>query len=232
MKKFLFIFCFLLCQFVLGQNDSTLVSIPKLGLISADKLNIVYRGILNPISIAVPNAKSYTVSGLGLRQENGNYYIAPGAGNEIVVTLEIILEDDSKVVEEHVFKIKTLKRYITRINDRNCVNCIVLMSKEELKDAEITFYLEDFIFELPLLNKATSFEVFVFNKRIKNINKFKKLYQIKGDKITDELYIELIKLKKGTEILIKNIEFDYFKKAREQNINIASPGVIHIKITD
>jgi len=231
MKKFLFILSFLLCQFVLAQNDSTLVSKPKLGLISADKLNIVYRGILNPISIAVPNAKSFTVSGKGMRLEDGKYYIAPGAGNEMVVTLEIILEDDSKVVEEHVLKIKTLKRYIARITDRNCVNCIVLMTKEELKDAKITFYFEDFLIELPP-NKATSFDVFVFNKRIKNINKFKKLYQVKGDKITDELYNELIKLKKGTEILIQNIEFDHFKNAREQNISFAPIGVIHIKITD
>ena len=106
MKKFLLIFCLLLCQFLLAQNDTASVSKPKLGVISVDKLNIVYRGIQNPISIAVPNAKSSTVSGLGVKEENGKYYIVPGQGKEVIVTLEIILEDDSKVVEEHSFKIK------------------------------------------------------------------------------------------------------------------------------
>ncbi|MBC8883654.1 hypothetical protein H9X57_10615 [Flavobacterium piscinae] len=90
----------------MAQNDSVIVSKPKIGVISVDKLNVVYRGIQNPISIAVPNAKSFTVSGLGVKEENGKYFIVPGQGNEVIVTLEIILEDDSKVIEEHIFRIK------------------------------------------------------------------------------------------------------------------------------
>lgn len=127
MKKFLLIFCLLFCQFLLAQNDTVLVSKPKIGVISVDKLNVVYRGIQNPISIAVPNAKSFKVSGLGVKEENGKYYISPGQGNEVIITLEIILENDSKVVEEHVFRIKNLKKHIARINNKNCQNCIVLI---------------------------------------------------------------------------------------------------------
>lgn len=178
MKKFLLIFCLFFCQFLLSQNDSVIVSKPKIGVISVDKLNVVYRGIQNPISIAIPNAKSFTVSGLGVKEENGKYYIAPGQGNEMVVTLEIILEDNSKVVEEHVFRIKNLKKQIARINNKNCQNCIVLMKKEELKDAEISFYLEDFLYDFLNL-KVTSFDLFVSNK---------KKFHIEGNKITDEVY--------------------------------------------
>ena len=177
MKKFLLIFCLLLCQFLLAQNDTASVSKPKLGVISVDKLNIVYRGIQNPISIAVPNAKSSTVSGLGVKEENGKYYIVPGQGKEVIVTLEIILEDDSKVVEEHVFRIKNLKKHIARINNKNCQNCIVLMKKEELKDAEISFYLEDFLYDFLNLN-VTSFDLFVSNK---------KKFHIEGNKIKWEV---------------------------------------------
>ena len=191
MIKFQFILCLFFYQFLLAQNDTASVSKPKLGVISVDKLNVVYRGIQNPISIAVPNAKSFTVSGLGVKEENGKYYIVPGQGNEVIVTLEIILEDDSKVVEEHVFRIKNLKKHIARINNKNCQNCIVLMKKEELKDAEISFYLEDFLYDFLKL-KVTSFDLFVSNK-----NKF----HIEGNKITDEVYNKLIKLKKGKEIL-------------------------------
>ena len=219
MKKFLLIFCLLLCQFLLAQNDTASVSKPKLGVISVDKLNIVYRGIQNPISIAVPNAKSSTVSGLGVKEENGKYYIVPGQGNEVIVTLEIILEDDSKVVEEHVFRIKNLKKHIARINNKNCQNCIVLMKKEELKDAEISFYLEDFLYDFLKL-KVTSFDLFVSNK-----NKF----HIEGNKITDEVYNKLIKLKKGKEILIYNIEF---KQLSERKILIHPIGTIQIQISD
>ena len=182
-------------------------------------MNVVYRGIQNPISIAVPNAKSSTVSGLGVKEENGKYYIVPGQGKEVIVTLEIILEDDSKVVEEHVFRIKNLKKHIARINNKNCQNCIVLMKKEELKDAEISFYLEDFLYDFLKL-KVTSFDLFVSNK-----NKF----HIEGNKITDEVYNKLIKLKKGKEILIYNIEF---KQLSERKILIHPIGTIQIQISD
>ena len=147
MIKFQFILCLFFYQFLLAQNDTASVSKPKLGVISVDKLNVVYRGIQNPISIAVPNAKSFTVSGLGVKEENGKYFIVPGQGNEVIVTLEIILEDDSKVVEEHVFRIKNIPSPLGKINNRNCKDCIVLMKLSELENAEITVYLEDFIFD-------------------------------------------------------------------------------------
>lgn len=207
------------CQFLLAQNDSASVSKPKLGVISVDKLNVVYRGIQNPISIAVPNAKSFILSGLGVYKKTDKYYISPGQGNEIVVTLEIILEDDSKVVEQHVFRIKNLKKHIARINNKNCQNCIVLMKKEELKDAEISFYLEDFLYDFLNL-KVTSFDL--------NINN-KKKFHIEGDRITDEVYKEIEKLKKGKEIIIYNIEF---KLLSELNILIHPIGIIQIQITD
>jgi hypothetical protein len=203
----------------LAQNDTASVSKPKLGVISVDKLNVVYRGIQNPISIAVPNAKSFTVSGLGVKEENGKYYIAPGQGNEMIVTLEIILEDDSKVVEEHVFRIKNLRKHIARINNKNCQNCIVLMKKEELKDAEISFYLEDFLYDFLKL-KVTSFDLLVSNK---------KQFHIEGNKITDDVFNELIKLKNGKEILIYNIEF---KHLSERKIFIHPLGTIQVQISD
>ena len=219
MKKFLLLFCLLLCQILLAQNDTVIVSKPKIGVISVDKLNVVYRGIQNPISIAIPNAKSFTVSGLGVKEENGKYYIAPGQGNEVIVTLEIILEDDSKLVEQHVFRIKNLKKHIARINNKNCQNCIVLMKKEELKEAEISYYLEDFLYDFLNL-KVTSFDLFISNK---------KKFHIQGNKITDEVYNELIKLKKGKEILIYNIEFKLFS---ERKILIHPIGTIQVQISD
>ncbi len=218
MIKFQLILSLLFCQFILAQNDTASVSKPKLGVISVDKLNVVYRGIQNPISIAVPNAKAFTVSGLGVKEENGKYYIAPGQGNEVVVTLEIILQDDSKVIEEHVFRIKNLKKHIARINNKNCQNCIVLMKKEELKDAEISFHLEDFLYDFLNL-KVTSFDLFVSNK---------KKFHIEGNKITEEVYKELLNLKKGKKIFIYNIEC---KLLSERNILIHPIDLIDIKIS-
>ena len=52
-----------------SQGD-TIISV-----ISAEKLNVVYRGIPNPIKIAVPGAKSFVATGPGLVKTDsiGNY---------------------------------------------------------------------------------------------------------------------------------------------------------------
>lgn len=217
--KFTFVTLLILTSFFGYAQDSLVPKKSNLAVITATEMNVVYRGIINPISIAVPHAKSFTVSGPGVSQENGNYYISPGQGNEMNVTLEIVLEDDSKVVEEHVFRIKTLKKHIARINNKNCHNCIVLMTKSELKEAEITYYLEDFLYDFLNL-KVTSFDIYIENK---------KKYHIEGSKITDDVYKEISKLKKGKELLIYNIEF---KLLSELNILIHPIGVIQVKISD
>ena len=216
MKTVQFICCLLLSQFLLAQSDTSFVSKPKLGLISVDKLNVVYRGIRNPISIAVPNAKSFTVSGLGVSQEKGNYYISPGQGNEMIVTLEIVLEDDSKVIEEHVFRIKNIGNPLGRINNRNCKDCIIIIQKLELQNAEISVYFEDLLTGIKL--NVSSFSIELSSKT--NL-------EISGNKINEETYKQLIRQKNNSEFKIHNIYYT------ESLLGcFPSAGVINVRISD
>ncbi len=196
MKKYQFIFCLLFCQFLWAQNDTVKVLKTKIGVISVDKLNVVYRGIQNPISIAIPNAKSFTVSGLGVKEGNGKYYIVPGQGNEMVVTLEIILEDDSKVVEEHVFRIKNIPHPSAKLDNRNCDDCYVNMNINQLKDAKISVYFEDFLFDWNF--EVASFVIFRSKKPAILVN---------GNTINEYTFNELKKLKKGEIIIICDIQY-------------------------
>jgi len=216
MKTVQFICCLLLSQFLLAQSDTSFVSKPKLGLISVDKLNVVYRGIRNPISIAVPNAKSFTVSGLGVSQEKGNYYISPGQGNEMIVTLEIVLEDDSKVIEEHVFRIKNIGNPLGRINNRNCKDCIIIIQKLELQNAEISVYFEDLLTGIKL--NVSSFSIELSSKT--NL-------EISGNKINEETYKQLISQKNNSEFKIHNINYT------ESLLGcFPSASVINVRISD
>lgn len=196
MNKFQIILSLLFCQFLLAQNDTASVSKPKLGVISVDKLNVVYRGIANPISIAVPNAKSFTVSGLGVKEENGKYFIAPGAGNEMVVTLEIILEDDSKLVEKHVFRIKNIPHLLAKIDNRNCYDCYVNMNLTQLKNATISVHFEDFLFDYNF--EVTNFVI---------VRPKKPAILVDGNTINEDTINELKKLKKGEIIIITGIQY-------------------------
>lgn len=216
MNKFQLILSLLFSQFILAQNDTASVSKPKLGVISVDKLNVVYRGIANPISIAVPNAKSFKASGLGVTFSNGHYFISPGKGNEVVVILEIILEEDLKVIEEHVFRIKNFPPVLGRINNRNCKDCIVLMKLSELENAEITVYFEDLMTGLKL--NVSSFSIEFSNK--KNID-------VDGNRINNDVFNLIKMLKTNSEFKIHNI--NYYKGLSGF---FESAGVINVRISD
>jgi hypothetical protein len=216
--KFTF-FTLLFITYFFGFAQDTLVAKKSnLGLIASTEMNVVYRGVRNPISIAVPHAKSFTVSGPGVSQENGSYYITPGQGNEMVVTLEIVLEDDSKVVEEHVFRIKTVPYPQGRINNRNCNDCYVNMNVEALKNAVISVHFEDFQYDY-------TFEVISFV-----IVKPKKPgIIVEGNTINENAFNQLKKLKEGDIITIGAIKY-------KVNPNVSamwpSVGLIQVRISD
>ena len=56
-------------------------------VIALDRMNVVYRGVPNPISIAVNNAKSYTISGDGVSLQNGIYVLRAGTGKETIAPI-------------------------------------------------------------------------------------------------------------------------------------------------
>ncbi|MES2545349.1 MAG: GldM family protein [Bacteroidota bacterium] len=187
MKK---LFCFLFIVFSLtlsAQKDSISNNKQLKSVVSADKLNVVYRGLINPISIAVNGAKSFTASAPGLVFKDGKYYLSPGAGKEVIVTVNIILNDNSEEVEKHSFRIKSWNSARAYINGSNCDNCIVEMTKEELETAEITLKIEDLAMDFNL--KIKSFQVYFYKKPI---------IEVEGNKFNNKVLDEIKKLKKGT----------------------------------
>ena len=90
----------LLFLFIISFHSYTQDTIPAAkSVVALDKMNVVYRGVPNPISIAVNNAKSYVISGKGVsKKEDGSYVLRPGSGNETKVFVEIENFDGSKVI--------------------------------------------------------------------------------------------------------------------------------------
>jgi len=182
--------------FLFGQTDSLIRIKPKIGAVYVSDYNVVYRGIRNPIDIVVPNAKSFTVSGIGVYHENGEYFISPGQGLETKVYLEVTLEDNTIVNEEHVFKIKNISSPIAKINYRNCHGCYVNMSLSEFKDAIISAHIENF-------EHRFSFEVLRFTIKVKK----KPAIFVEGNSINEEVYNQLKRIKKQDLITISNIQY-------------------------
>jgi hypothetical protein len=173
---------------------------PQHSVISLDKVKVVYRGIDNPITVAVTNAKSYTVSGYGVfLNDDETYSIRPGVGLETKVYVEIILEDDSFVVEEHVYQIKGLPRPIPSLNDEFSTQGLLTFKLEELKKAELGIKFIDFIYGNfnPYVNQ---FSIKVPRNPTLTIN---------GNIFTEEVLQLLKKARKKDIILISNIKGNY-----------------------
>jgi hypothetical protein len=187
-----------------AQNDSLSTAVPKIGVISADKLNIVYRGVSNPISISVPNCKSFTATAYGLtKKSEGKYWLAPVSGLYSIIKLDIELNNGSKIKEEHKFRIKGINPPVATINGKSCsYNCILEMIKDELFDSTIEFnYSNDFLLDLDLSN----YKINGFTLKFSNT---KKMY-ISGNKFNAEALNIIKKLKKGSIISIDNISYSF-----------------------
>ncbi|BCY27806.1 GldM family protein [Flavobacterium okayamense] len=185
---------FLLFSFSIYAQDT----IPATkSVIALDKMNVVYRGIANPISLAVNDAKSYKVYGKGVsKDENGNYFLSPGTGLTTKVYVEITKIDDTVVFEEHEFRIKGIPFPIATINDEYSTNGILVLFKDNFKDATIRLKIPDFYLEYNA-REITSFSV----------SYKKKVIYIEGNKINKEALDLILKAKKNSFIIINNIKF-------------------------
>lgn len=180
--KIFSVFLLFISMSVYGQNDT--ISVMKTlnsSIVSADKMNVVYRGLPNPISIAVSNCKSFTATGSGLfKNKNGTYQLVPGIGLETVITIEIILNDGSIKKEEHKFRIKNIPYLYGKINGLYCYQSILLMTKKELINSELSIgFLKEFVYEFNI--ELKQFVVEINNKSV----------VIGGNKFTKEV-IDLI----------------------------------------
>lgn len=155
------------------------------------KLNVVYRGIRNPITVYMPNVDSIKVTGPGVHKVNENeYYISPGQGlkTEILIIGYI---DGQEIVDKREFRILGIQEFYASIH-KYFGN--IKLSKEELADSKIKIHIPQFVMELP---DVESFEY--------KINKENSLSN-KGDTFSDFAKAQIYNLKKGDSVLIDNIK--------------------------
>lgn len=193
-NKLLFLFLFPVLVF---SQDT--ITTPKLSVISLDKVKVVYRGIDNLISIAVSNAKSYTISGDGVVLKEGKYILKAGSSAATKVFVEIILLDDSKIIEEHVFQIKNLPSPTSTLNNQYSTQGLLYFTLESLKDAEVGIKFIDFIYG--------NFNPYVTQFSIK-VGNFPTI-SVNGNVFNEEVLNLLKKAKKKDYIIINNIKANY-----------------------
>ena len=161
--KYFLILLFSISAF--AQSDS--ISCNNISVVSAERLNVVYRGIDNPIKIVVPGAKSFTAtakdSALVKIDNLGNHTLRAGSGTEMKIYIDAIMKDNSTLHEEKVFRIKGLSRPEGLINDIGQISGYpIKITKEELSKATINLGMQDFLFNVNLI--VTRFTLFLPDK--------------------------------------------------------------------
>lgn len=145
------------------NGNYVVVPRPNSATISADKMNVVYRGVVNPMTISfagVPDNK-VSASGAGLKKAAGmgNYNMVPTSGREVTINVTATLDDGSKVTDKAVFRIKDIPKPAGQIAGQ--VGRAKLPRKN-LEIGKIESVLEDFDFDLPLT--VTGFKMKVEGK--------------------------------------------------------------------
>ncbi|ARV12459.1 gliding motility protein GldM [Gilvibacter sp. SZ-19] len=135
---------------------------PNSAVISADKMNVVYRGVDNPMTVSIPGIPDNNVSasGAGLSRVSGSKYVMkPGQGREVTITASGTLPDGQRISTPATFRIKDIPRPTGTVSGEDGNGGAVRMPRSSLEIASIGAELLDFDFDLKLAVTSFSFKV-------------------------------------------------------------------------
>jgi gliding motility-associated protein GldM len=162
----------------------TTINKPNAATVKADSMNVVYRGIPNPMTISFAGIedKDVRVNAIGLSKVKGNkkYSILPQKGRFVTINVSGTLPDNGGTVSDKAtFRIKPLPPPVATINDQISADGRFKMPRKALEVADIGAKMgKNFNFNLNL--KVIGFSVSVpdvptvkvegarFNERAKN----------------------------------------------------------------
>lgn len=140
------------------KQSFSVIPKPNQAIVSADKMNVVYRGIENPITVSMPGVPGNKVdaSAPGLRQVQGSQYVmVPKTGTEVKINVvgEI---DGKKFPSSATFRIKSLPRPTPTVRGQIQEGAAIQMPKNALKVSPVGATFENFDFDInPVVKQFT-----------------------------------------------------------------------------
>ncbi len=178
--------------------SSTFATVPKpnSATISADKMNVVYRGVSNPMTISFAGVSDNKVSasapGLSKASGVGKYVMNPGTGREVSINVTGTLPDGQKVSDRATFRIKDIPKPTGTVRGEDGA---IKMQRNSLEISTIGAKLDDFDFDLPLSVSGFKFKV----PGQPTIN-------VSGSKLNDRAKAALRKAKRGETVQVFDIQ--------------------------
>jgi gliding motility-associated protein GldM len=190
---------------------------PNSATISADKMNVVYRGVPNPMTISfagVPDNK-VNASGSGLKKAGGQgkYVINAGAGKEMKINVTATLDDGTKASDSKTFRIKDIPAPTGVIAGQTGV---VKLPKRNVEIGTVSAKLDDFVFDLPI--QVTSFKIRVPGQPTVNVA---------GTKMNAQAKSAIKKARRGDNITVFDIKAKIQGNSKYRLKNV-SPIIIEV----
>ena len=160
-------------------------------------MNVVYRGVPNPISISVPgiasnkvNANAQGMSKVG----DGKFMLKPGSGSEVKINVSATMPDGKTMSSAQVFRIKGLPAPTGKVGglDKN------KGPKSNLEVCSVTAAMEDFDF--PVTVNVTQFNIKVPGQPT---------VVVSGNKMDARARAAIAKASKGDVIMISEIKASF-----------------------
>ena len=141
------------------KSSYLVVNKPNSAVVSADKMNVVYRGVENPITISIPGISDNNIKAVakGLKKAKGvgKYILSPGKGKEVIINVSGRTNDGELIKSPPVkFRIKDIPAPAASIRRQTGV---VRMPKSSLSKVEVGAEFLDFDFDLKL--NVSSFKI-------------------------------------------------------------------------
>jgi gliding motility-associated protein GldM len=169
---------------------------PNSANISADKMNVVYRGLPNPMTISfagVPDNKvTASAAGLSRGAKPGQYNLSPGSGNDVTVSVTAVLPDGKSVSDKKTFRIKNIPGPIGAIGGEMGV---AKGAKSRLEVSQITAKLPDFLYDL-------TFQVTQFTFKVAGTA----AVIVQGDRVNAQCKAALARATRGDQVTISDIK--------------------------
>ncbi len=178
------------------EGKYVVVPRPNSANISADKMNVVYRGLENPMTISFAgigdNFVNASAPGLTKVGGNGKYNLNPGSGTEVTVSVSGKMGDGKTVSDKKMFRIKNIPAPAGAIGGTTGVT---KGAKSRLEVSTISAKLEDFLYDL-------NFEVTQFTFKVPG----QPAIVVNGDRVDSRCKAALARVTRGDQVTVSDIK--------------------------
>lgn len=177
------------------QSSYAVIPKPNAAVISADKMNVVYRGVKNPMTISIPGVGQVNANAPGLVSAGGagKYVmdVTTVQGREVKINVSGNLPGGETVSDSKTFRIKDIPRPVGTVRGEDG---LIKMQRNALDISTIGATIPDFDFEIKL--NVTGFKFNVPGQPTVVVN---------GSRLNDQAKNTLSRARRGETVQIFDI---------------------------